>query len=206
MRKFKRVNNMRFGICILVMMLIISQAGISKIIHSENKGMISNEIRLIDSKPIVKVFGEYRRVIVPEIKLEKADAHKKLQKEIPKEKLDQRFTVTAYDLSMDSCGKSRGSVGFGITSSGFNLIGHTLSSARVISVDPSEIPIGSLVKIVFLDKKYQKYNATYKALDNGGSIKGKKIDLFIGDAVNSSNVAKEFGVTKCEIEIIKENN
>jgi len=114
------------------------------------------------------------------------------------------FIVTAYDLSFNSCQKSRGSKGYGITASGFDLRGHTIDSARVISVDPDIIPLGSKVKLTFKEDKYKKYNNIYTALDQGGLIKGKKLDLFIGDNIWSRKRIKDFGVTQAYAEIIKD--
>ena len=113
------------------------------------------------------------------------------------------FKVSAYNLSYQSTQKSRGSSGYGITSSGFNLSGHTLASARVIAVDPRIIPIGSKVRLTFKDDKYKSYSEIYTAKDVGGGIIGNHLDLFIGDSPDSNKRAKEFGVTQCELEIIK---
>ena len=115
------------------------------------------------------------------------------------------FIVTAYDLSFNSCQKSRGSKGYGITSSGFDLRGHTLSSARIISVDPSIIPLGSKVRLTFKEDKYKKYDNIYRASDVGGGIINYKIDLFVGDfsSAKASTFAINFGVTKAYVEIIE---
>ena len=125
----------------------------------------------------------------------------------PKEvtvKQENLFIVTAYDLSFKSCGKSRSSKGYGITSSGYDLRGHTMDSARIISVDPHIIPLGSKVRLTFKDSKYAKYNSVYTAKDTGGKIIGKRLDLFVGDNIWSSSKIKDFGVTQCEVEIIKD--
>ena len=114
------------------------------------------------------------------------------------------FIVTAYDLSFNSCQKSRGTKGYGITSSGYDLRGHTIDSARVISVDPDIIPLGSKVKLTFKEDKYKKYNNIYTALDQGGLIKNQRIDLFVGDNIWSKNKIKDFGVTQACVEIIKD--
>jgi len=114
------------------------------------------------------------------------------------------FTVTAYDLSVNSCQKSRSSKGYGITSSGFDLRGHTIDSARVISVDPHIIPLGSKVRLTFKEDKYKKYDNIYTALDKGGLIKNQRIDLFVGDNIWSKNKIKDFGVTQAYVEIIKD--
>ena len=115
------------------------------------------------------------------------------------------FTITAYDLSFQSCQKSRGNSDYGITASGFDLRGHTLSSARVISVDPNIIPLGSKVRLTFKEDKYKKYNNIYTSKDTGGAIIGMRIYLFVGDFRSSkaSKFAKDFGVTTAYAEIIE---
>jgi len=120
-------------------------------------------------------------------------------------KKENLFLVTVYDLSIQSCGKSRGSKNYGITASGYDLKGHTLESARVISVDPNIIPLGSKVRLTFKEDKYKKYNSIYTARDVGGKIKNRKIDLFVGDNFWSSKKIKDFGATACNVEIIKED-
>lgn len=116
------------------------------------------------------------------------------------------FTITAYDLSVQSCGKPMGHPLYGITSSGYDLSGHTWYSARTIAVDPRVIPMGSRVMVHFEDESYQVYNGVYTARDTGSAIKGRKIDFFMGDfqqhAAHPSTV--EFGVRKVKIAIINE--
>jgi len=138
-----------------------------------------------------------------------ANVLKELRKQYIIVKTDEKpepmeFIVTAYDLSFNSCQKSRGSKGYGITSSGYDLRGHTIDSARVISTDPSIIPIGSKVRLTFKEDKYKKYDNIYTALDKGGLIKNQRIDLFVGDNIWSKNKIKDFGVTTAYVEIIKD--
>lgn len=78
--------------------------------------------------------------------------------------------------------------GGGITADGTSLVGKDVS-IRSIAVDPSKIPLGSLVYIKFPSNnryitlangtKFDK-NGVYVARDTGGAIKGKRIDMFIG--------------------------
>lgn len=117
----------------------------------------------------------------------------------------REFTVTCYDLSVQSCGKPIGSKGYGITASGFDLTGHTWETARAIAVDPKVIPLGSKVEITFIDEDYSKYNSTYTAVDTGSAIKGNKIDFFLGD-FNQNKVHQsvwEFGKTKAVVKILE---
>lgn len=112
--------------------------------------------------------------------------------------------VTAYDLSVQSCGKSPGHPEYGITASGISLAGQTLQSARAIAVDPQLIPLGSKVRIKFESSAMQQYNGVYTAVDTGGAIKGNRIDLFFGDSqsVHPSQAALDFGVQSAKVVIL----
>ena len=195
MRKFKRVNNMRFGICVLVMMmLIISQAGISKIIH-KNKDAKLNESKLVNSQPIPEIFSKYRRIVLP---------IKASEQKIEETKKSKPFTITAYDLSIKCTGKSRGDSGYGITKDGTDLRGLTWRDARAISVDPRLIPLGSKIKLEFVDENYKKYNGIYYCRDTGSGIIGNKIDFFMGDfySESPSKEAINFGRTEAYVTIL----
>lgn len=77
--------------------------------------------------------------------------------------------ATAYTASCEGCS--------GITATGINLIDNP--NQKVISVDPSVIPLGS--------KVYVEGYGEAIAGDTGGAIKGNKIDVFIPskqDAIN----------------------
>ncbi|QSO55063.1 3D domain-containing protein [Alicyclobacillus curvatus] len=89
------------------------------------------------------------------------------------------FTVTAYALTANSTGKSPGQPGFGITASGSRA-----SVGRTVAVDPSVIPIGSLVYIDLPGIGWRL------AEDTGGAIKGRHIDLLLP----SDGAAIQFGI------------
>ncbi|MGB3367188.1 MAG: 3D domain-containing protein, partial [Acidaminobacteraceae bacterium] len=80
---------------------------------------------------------------------------------------------TAYDLSVESCGKLPGDAGYGITYSG------TKARPGVIAVDPKVIPLGSKVYVESTDETSDYGFAI--AEDTGGAIKGNRVDIFIGD-------------------------
>ncbi len=109
------------------------------------------------------------------------------------------FTITAYNVSPEQCGKYEGEEGYGLTATGFDLSGHTVWSARVIAVDPNVIPLGSKVQISFNDPYMKKYDGIYTAMDTGSSIKGNKIDLFLGDSQNESI---KFGVQQAKVRLL----
>lgn len=117
----------------------------------------------------------------------------------------QTFKTTAYDLSIASCGKAPGHPAYGITYSGKSIAGKTREEAMACAVDPKVIPLGSLIMITFEDEYYQKYNGVYQALDTGGAVKGKHIDLFLGDfnSKKESDEVRKFGVTKSTVTILR---
>lgn len=117
----------------------------------------------------------------------------------------QIFTVTAYDLSVQSCGKEIGHPNYGLTASGFNLTGLSRTDAMSIAVDTQVIPMGSQVQVTFVDTNYAQYNGIYTARDTGGAIKGYKIDLFMGDfqSNEASQEAINFGTPKAEVIVLQ---
>ena len=166
------------------------------LINSTNANQIINEDINIKTKKEINYLGSDANVL------------KELRKQyivVDKKPEPMEFTVTAYDLSFNSCQKSKGTEGYGITSSGYDLRGHTLASAMVISVDPEIIPLGSKVRLTFKEDKYKKYDNIYRASDVGGGIINYKIDLFVGDfsSAKASTFAINFGVTKAYVEIIE---
>ncbi|MCM3389379.1 LysM peptidoglycan-binding and 3D domain-containing protein [Ureibacillus chungkukjangi] len=88
--------------------------------------------------------------------------------------------ATAYTASCEGC--------TGITSTGINLLENP--DAKVISVDPTVIPLGSKVFV-------EGYGEAI-AGDTGGGIKGNKIDVFIP----SKQEAINFGVKQLKVTIL----
>lgn len=98
------------------------------------------------------------------------------------------FTSTAYVSDCEGC--------TGITKSGYD-VRNTIYSPegyRVIAVDPNIIPLGSLVEIEANGEIF-----TAKAMDIGGAIKNRKIDLL----VNSEAEAFEWGVKDIRLRVIE---
>jgi 3D (Asp-Asp-Asp) domain-containing protein len=115
------------------------------------------------------------------------------------------FEATAYDLSVESCGKPMGTKNHGVTATGRSLLGQSRSSARVIAVDPSIIPLNSQVYIEFDDKRFAHMDGIYTASDTGSAIKGRIIDIFMGDfkSNKTSDEVWEFGRRKVKVYKIK---
>jgi len=115
-----------------------------------------------------------------------------------------KMKATAYDLSVESCGKKRSHPQYGISFSGTRV-----KAGRTIAVDPDVIPIGSRVYISF-PGKYKRLDGFYVAEDTGRLVKGNKVDIFLGEDKPGEryvyNSAKEFGVQDVELYIIDSNN
>ncbi|MRX72451.1 LysM peptidoglycan-binding domain-containing protein [Bacillus lacus] len=88
-------------------------------------------------------------------------------------------TATAYTASCKGCS--------GITATGINLKKNP--NAKVISVDPRVIPLGS--------KVYVEGYGYAIAADKGHAIKNNKIDVFF----SSHSTAKKWGVKKVKIKV-----
>ncbi len=95
------------------------------------------------------------------------------------------FSSTAYTAYCDGCS--------GVTSTGVNLRANP--GKNVVAVDPSVIPLGSIVEI--------KYNGRilgrYRAADKGTAIVGRKIDIFMADR----SEALHWGRRNVQIRIVK---
>ena len=113
------------------------------------------------------------------------------------------FKATAYDLSVECCGKPIGSKGYGITYNGTNLIGKSREQAMSVAVDPKVIKIGTKIRVTF-PKEYAHFNGIYTANDKGGGVKGNHIDIFMGDFNNEEahESVWEFGIRKVMVEIL----
>lgn len=187
MRKIKFRLSVKHGIFVCLFTLIISTAGITT--YDSSKDTTDN-IKMVKKIGIEKVDF---------IKLSSVPV-----KETEEARQSQEFTITAYDLSVQSCGKSRSSPSFGVTSDGTHLSSQTWETARTISTDPKIIPIGSSVKLEFKDERYKKYDGIYTARDSGSAIKGAKIDLFLGDFYSSkpSQEAIDFGKTMASVTLL----
>jgi len=100
------------------------------------------------------------------------------------------MSATAYDLSVESCGKTPDHPEYGITYSG------TKARPGVVAVDPKVIPLGSKLYVEYLDGSTDYGFAS--AEDTGGAIKGNKIDLFMEDP----KAVKRFGRRKVRVYIL----
>lgn len=110
--------------------------------------------------------------------------------------------ATAYDLSVESCGKSRSHPEYGLTRTGTRA-----TYKRTVAVDPKTIRLGSVLHIAF-PTEYEYMTGEYVAEDTGNAVKNDIIDIFFGeDLPGSKKVSKivnEFGRRKVKVYVIKE--
>lgn len=116
-----------------------------------------------------------------------------------------RYKVTAYDLSIESCGKPLRSKYYGLTRGGTSLKNKTRLQAMSCAVDPKYIPLGTKLLIIFKNPTYKKYDGVYTAIDTGSGVRGKHIDIFVGDfqSAKTSKEADNFGVTYANVSVIE---
>jgi len=111
-----------------------------------------------------------------------------------------RMRATAYDLSVESCGKKPDHLEYGITRTGTKA-----TVGRTIAVDPNVIPLGSRVYVKF-PLKYSHLDGVYLAEDTGRLVKGNMIDVFLGeDKPGSRAIYKsvmEFGIQHVEVYVL----
>lgn len=118
----------------------------------------------------------------------------------PKYKVQpQKYICTAYDLSIESCGKAPDHPAYGLTASGVSLKNKSWNEARAIAVDPRLIKLGTKVLLIFHSESRKQYNGVYTAVDTGGDIKQKRIDVFIPERKK----ALQFGVTEADVYILR---
>lgn len=145
------------------------------------------------SNPIKKIVSRSDKESVTS---KKTDAPK-----IDKYKKKLVMKATAYDLSVESCSKTRDHPQYGITKSGTRA-----TLGRTVAVDPLVIPLGSKLYIEF-PESYKDLTGYYIAEDTGSLIKGEVIDIFFGEDKPGERVvynkAKKFGVQKVTVYVIE---
>ena len=100
------------------------------------------------------------------------------------------FRATWYNAGINSTGKSKGQLGYGITSSG-----REVQRFVTAAVDPSVIPMGSYFVVKYPDGGYQ----IRRADDTGGAIKGHLVDLYTD---LSDQEIQELGTSRVLIKMI----
>ncbi|GAE34842.1 LysM peptidoglycan-binding domain-containing protein [Halalkalibacter akibai] len=114
----------------------------------------------------------------PEVKVDKPVKEETSTEDVA---MELTMSATAYTASCNGCS--------GITATGLNLLDNP--DKKVISVDPSVIPLGS--------KVYVEGYGHAIAGDTGGAIVGNKIDLFIPEKQDAIN----WGVRDVKVTVYK---
>jgi 3D (Asp-Asp-Asp) domain-containing protein len=77
--------------------------------------------------------------------------------------------------------------------------GRTATGAKphrgIVAADPRVLPAGSRVQI----KNAGRYSGTYKVGDTGGSVRGRKIDIY----TPSPQAARRFGARDVQVKVVK---
>ena len=108
------------------------------------------------------------------------------------------FEATAYDLSIQCCGKPYGHPARGITKSGYDLNGKSREQAMTVS--SNDFPAGTELELTF-DDCHSEYNGIYIVRDTGNMNAGV-LDVFVGDyGEEVSKEAVRFGRQTVRVEI-----
>jgi 3D (Asp-Asp-Asp) domain-containing protein len=108
--------------------------------------------------------------------------------------------ATAYDLSIQCCGKSYSDPSRGIATDGYNLNNKSHSEARTVS--SNKFPMGTKLFLEFPDS-HKKYNNYYIVHDTG-NFKDNVLDIYLGDF--GEEVGQEtinFGRVDVKVMVIK---
>lgn len=57
----------------------------------------------------------------------------------------------------------------------------TRPDERTIAADPGVLPLGSRIRVTGLDGRFRRLNRTYLVGDTGGSIQGRRLDIYMRD-------------------------
>ncbi|MDD3021829.1 MAG: 3D domain-containing protein [Alphaproteobacteria bacterium] len=108
------------------------------------------------------------------------------------------FEATAYDLSIQCCGKPYGHPARGITADGYDLNGKTRAEAMTVS--SNDFPAGTRIRLTFNDY-HSEYNGVYTVRDTGNMKRGV-LDVYVGDyGEEASDEAVRFGRQSVRVEI-----
>lgn len=155
--------------------------------------------KLVNRQTISRAFP--MRVIVPEkievVEVKEVKEVKVAQlvkpKQVSRGSDSMNLRATAYTLSVESCGKSRSHPDYGVTASG-----KKATVGRTVAVDPTLIPLRSLLYIEF-PEPYTHLSGEYVADDVGGDIKGYRIDIFMGLDENKARIFGNRRIVKVRI-------
>lgn len=171
-----------FGIAVLSLMLFAGNIT-NAASDNSNKDILSLPI---SSSSYSSAFDTNRDILAENLTMAKSN--------------EKRMRATAYDLSVESCGKRPGHPQYGITTSGARAV-----VGRTVAVDPTVIPLGSKVFISF-PVEYSDLDGIYIAEDTGRLIKGDSIDIFFGEDPEGKRdiyeSAMKFGVRYVNVRVL----
>lgn len=106
--------------------------------------------------------------------------------------------ATAYCPCFSCCGKHEGDDGYGITASGYNVFS---CEKNIIAADTDVLSFGTEVKLYrTLPSGDEEFIGTYTVEDQGGGIKGERIDIFYF----SHKEALNFGRNQLRLEVVSQ--
>lgn len=217
----KTIQRMRKSVIAVISTMVIGVGILSynlvetnEVLYDENKTLVSELAKKEDDvdryqKEVEELKGEVNELMESEKSLtgEVKDYKKKLQdvkkeneelkKKISKSQTQsqvkttssssENFTMTYYTATCNGCS--------GYTATGANVKNSIYHNGyRVLSVDKSVIPLGSIVEI-------SNGTSTFKAqaLDTGSAIVGKKLDLLVSNYQEAISLGKD----KVSVKIIR---
>jgi 3D (Asp-Asp-Asp) domain-containing protein len=198
----------------LLLILLLNRSIISTVFDLDNLLKVAEtRVEQKEKKKEIKIEKKFVQAIKEESKEESKEQELKEYtpeiKEEPKQESKEEYKgeiyiVSSYDLSEQSCGKSRSSLGFGNTASGFNLSGQTRQSAMTIAADTNRFGLGTRVNVEFVNPTVSHMNGVYTVRDTGGAIYGNKMDLFMGDFGTRfpAQECYDFGVQRAWVKIV----
>jgi len=108
--------------------------------------------------------------------------------------------ATAYDLSIQSCGKSYSNPSRGITKDGYNL--NNKSRKETMIVSSNRFPMGTKLKLIF-PESHKRYNGIYTVHDTG-KFRRNVLDIYLGDfGEKVSKEVNKFGRVNVKVWIVK---
>jgi len=108
--------------------------------------------------------------------------------------------ATAYDLSIQSCGKSYSNPTRGITRDGYNLNRKSHSETWVVS--SNKFPLGTKLQLEF-PESHNKYSGVYTVRDTG-NFDMNVLDVYIGDSGEDVHQeAIEFGRVEVKVLVLE---
>ena len=153
--------------------------GTKKVVRKGKTGekKVTMKVTYRDGKAIDRKVASVKITKQPVNKITMVGTKKKVTTSRGKIIYRKSFTANASAYWAGSCGKKKGSAGYGITASGKKL------KKGIVAVDPRVIPLGTWL--------YVEGYGVALAADTGGAIKGNKIDLGFATASQSINFGRK---------------